>query len=57
VTAMHKDLLAQTPLLALPIAAMLIFLAVFIAVVVHTLVRGKRSYDGVARIPVDEGDA
>jgi len=54
---MHKDLLAHTPLLAMPIAAMLIFLAVFLAVVLHTIVQGRRAYDDVARIPVDEGDA
>jgi len=54
---MHQDLLAHTPLLALPIAAMLLFLAVFLGVVVHTLLRGKRAYDGVSRIPVEEGDA
>jgi len=51
---MHKDLLQHTPLLALPIAAMLIFLAVFLAVCVVTLTRRKRSYDEVAHLALGE---
>ena len=55
---MEKTFLSTTPLLALPIVAMLVFLAVFLAVVVVTLVRGSRAYDGAARIPVqDEADS
>lgn len=54
---MHKDLLSHTPLLALPIAAMFIFLAVFVGAVVVTLVRGARAYEAAAKIPVEDGDS
>ena len=54
---MHKDLLSHTPLLALPIAAMFLFLAVFLGVVVVTLVRGARAYDAAAKLPVDEAES
>jgi hypothetical protein len=53
-----SDLLAKSPLLLLPLGALFIFLAVFVGVVVVTLLRRQRAYDPVARLPLDdEGDA
>ncbi len=52
-TAMYKELLAHTPLLALPIFAMFVFLAVFLSVVVRAF---THDYADVATIPVDQED-
>lgn len=51
-----RELLAHTPYVTLPIVAMFGFLAIFLGAVVLTILRGARAYDGVAKIPVEEGD-
>jgi hypothetical protein len=51
---MYKDLLAHSPLLALPIAALLIFLAVFLAVCVRAMTRKPRDYAPAANLPLEE---
>jgi hypothetical protein len=51
---MHRELLAHTPLLALPIFAMFVFIAVFVAVCAVTLTRRRRAYDAVAQLAVEE---
>jgi hypothetical protein len=53
---MHKDLLAQSPLLALPLAALVIFLGVFVYVVVRALTEKKRTIAEAARIPLARED-
>ena len=51
---MHKELLSHTPLLALPIFAMFVFLAVFLAVCAITLTRRRRAYDQVANLAIED---
>ena len=51
---MHKDLLAQSPLLALPLAALLIFLAVFLVICVRTMAKRPREYAPAASLPLEE---
>jgi hypothetical protein len=51
---MYKDLLCQTPLLYLPIAAMLIFMAVFVAVLIRTMSRRASAYSENAALPLCE---
>lgn len=51
---MHKELLSHTPLLALPIFAMFVFLAVFVAVCAVTLTRKRRAYDQVANLALKD---
>ena len=51
---MYKDLLARTPLLALPLFAMFVFMAVFVAVTLVTLTRRKRAYDAVAHLALED---
>ncbi len=53
---MYKDLLAHTPLLALPIFAMFVFLAVFVVVVLRTLTGRRHVYDAVAALPLEKTD-
>lgn len=51
---MHKELLSQTTLTVLPLAAMLIFLAVFVAVVVRELRKKREEIDACARLPLQK---
>ena len=51
---MHKDLLAHSPLLALPIAALLIFVAIFLVVCLRTMSRKPRDYAPAASLPLEE---
>jgi cbb3-type cytochrome oxidase subunit 3 len=53
---MHADLLAHSPLLVLPIAALLIFFAVFVVVVVRTMARGAPGYARDAALPLAQED-
>jgi hypothetical protein len=48
----HKELLAQSPLLALPIAALLIFVAVFAVVCVRTMRKKALAYAPIANLPL-----
>jgi hypothetical protein len=50
----YKDLLAQSPLLALPLAALLVFFAVFLVVVVRTMAKRAPAYAPVADLPLQE---
>lgn len=54
---MYKDLLAQTPLLALPLFALFLFLAVFAFVVIRALTRARSDVALAAHLPlVDDED-
>jgi len=53
---MHAQLLSHTPLLALPIIAMFLFLAIFVGATARTLSRRAHAYSEVARLPVEEND-
>lgn len=54
---MKSELLARSPLLALPLLALFLFLVVFFTVFVVTMRRSAHAYEGVARLPIDdEGD-
>jgi hypothetical protein len=50
----YKDFLAQSPLLVLPLAALVLFLAVFVAVVARTMARRAPAYARVAELPLRE---
>jgi cbb3-type cytochrome oxidase subunit 3 len=51
---MHKELLAQSPLLALPLAALVIFLGVFVYVVLRAMTRAKGEIAEAAYLPLNE---
>jgi len=51
---MYKDLLAQSPLLLLPILAMFLFLVAWVAASVRVLTRPRVEIDAVARLPLDD---
>jgi cbb3-type cytochrome oxidase subunit 3 len=53
---MHKDLLAHSPLLALPIMAMALFIVVWVATTVRALTRPRAEVDEAARMPLAEDD-
>jgi hypothetical protein len=51
---MHRELLAQSPLLILPLAAMFLFLAVFVAVAIRVTLTHRDELDTAARMPLGE---
>jgi hypothetical protein len=53
---MKSDFLAKSPLLALPLGALFLFLIIFLTVVVITMRRRAPAYDPIARLPLDEED-
>jgi hypothetical protein len=53
---MHKELLAQSPLLALPLVAMFLFLAVWIVTSIHTMLRPRVEIEETARLPLEDDD-
>lgn len=53
---MKSELLARSPLLALPLFAFILFLAVFLTVLLVTMSRRARAYEPVARLPLDDDD-
>lgn len=52
---MKSELLAKSPMLALPLTALFLFLVVFLSVLVVTMKRRAPAYDPIARLPL-EGD-
>jgi hypothetical protein len=53
---MYKDLLVHSPLLALPVLAMFLFLFVWVAASVRAMTRPRREIDGLARLPLVEDE-
>lgn len=53
---MKSELLATSPLLALPLFAFILFLAVFMTVVITTMSRKAKAYEPIERLPMDDGD-
>ena len=52
---MKSELLAKSPMLALPLIALFLFIAVFVAVFVVTMKKRAPAYDALARMPLDDG--
>lgn len=51
---MSLEFFRQSPLLAFPLAALLIFMAVFVVITVRAVLGGK--WESVAQLPLDGGD-
>jgi len=51
---MKQQLLLQSPLLTLPIIALGLFLAVYLAVLIRTYLRKPSAYDPIARRPLED---
>jgi cbb3-type cytochrome oxidase subunit 3 len=49
-----SEFLSKSPLLALPLAALFLFLLVFAAVVVLTMRRKATTYEPIATLPLDD---
>ncbi|AKV00527.1 hypothetical protein AKJ09_07190 [Labilithrix luteola] len=52
---MKSDLLAKSPLLALPLVAFFVFLTVFGVVFFLTMRKRAQTYDPLSRMPLDDG--
>jgi hypothetical protein len=53
---MYKDLLVHSPLLALPLLAMFLFLFAWIAASVRAMTRPRHEVEGLARLPLVEDE-
>ena len=51
---MKSELLAKSPMLMLPLLALFLFLAVFIAMFVMTMKKRAPAYDPLARMPLED---
>ncbi len=51
---MHRELLAQSPLLVLPLVAMFLFMAVWAVAAVRVLTRSRTEMDEAARLPLED---
>jgi cbb3-type cytochrome oxidase subunit 3 len=51
---MHADLLAQSPLLVLPLVAMFLFLTVWVAAAMRVMTRSRAEMDEAARLPLGD---
>jgi hypothetical protein len=53
---MKSDLLARSPLLALPLVALFLFIVVFVAMFIVTMRKRAPVYETLARLPLDDED-
>ncbi len=53
---MHRDLLAQSPLLILPLGAMFVFIAVWVVAAVRVMTCARTEIEEAARLPLEVGD-
>jgi len=51
-----SELLARSPLLILPLVALFLFIAVFVAMFIVTMKKRAPAYEPFARMPLDDGD-
>lgn len=51
---MKSELLAKSPMLALPLIALFLFIAVFVAMFVVTMRKRAQAFDPLARMPLDD---
>jgi hypothetical protein len=51
---MHKELLAQSPLLVLPLLAMFVFMAVWVVAAVRVITRSRADLEEAARLPLGD---
>jgi hypothetical protein len=51
---MLRELMSTTPLFAVPMSALFLFLTVFVGNFVRTYGRRASAYDAIARLPLDE---
>ena len=50
---MHNDLLERSPLLVWPLAAMFVFLAVWVAAAIRAMTRSPEELTAAARLPLE----
>lgn len=51
---MKSELLAKSPMLALPMVALFIFIALFLGLFIVTMCRRAPAYDPIARLPLED---
>ena len=51
---MKSELLAKSPMLVLPLLALFLFIAVFVAMFIVTMKKRAPAYDPLARMPLED---
>jgi hypothetical protein len=51
---MHTQLLTHSPLLLLPLAAMFLFLAVWVVTAVRVMTRSRAEIEAASRLPLED---
>jgi len=51
---MHKELLAQSPLLALPLLALVVFVVVFVVTSYRAMTQNKQEIEHASSLPLSE---
>lgn len=51
---MHQELLAQSPLLVLPLVAMFLFIAVWVVAAMRVMTRSRTEMHAAARLPLED---
>ena len=54
---MKSELLARSPMLALPLIALFLFITVFVAMFIITVKKRAPAYEPLARMPLDDDEA
>jgi hypothetical protein len=52
---MYREFFSQSPVLALPILSLMIFIAVFAGIVVRTMRRRPSTFEGISALPLEDG--
>lgn len=53
---MYRDFFVHSPVLALPVLSLMIFIIVFAGIVVRTMRRKPAHYEGAAALPFEQGE-
>ena len=53
---MKSELLAKSPMLALPLVALFLFLAIFVGIFLVTMRKRALAYEPIARLPLEGED-
>ncbi len=52
---MYREFFVNSPVLALPVLSLMLFIAVFAGIVVRTMRRRPAAYEAAAALPLDDG--
>lgn len=57
ISVVAQDFFQRSPVLVFPLIALVIFMGIFTAVSLRTLIKGKRHFERYARMPLEDGES